>query len=243
VPSHFHPQAQPAGAFEIAYVGAMSGWWTLIEQRAPAGPLKRLYAKWNRLGIYERTALDQRTSSPLVIGRAIHDAIAAHGSWPGAVRLKIYGNPYPDQVVERALSGAGVADVVTVLDPVPHEQVAGILARADLLFLTLPKRLDGSPGGRISAKTYEYLMTDRPILAAVPHGENWEYLADKPGVWLVEPDDERGMAEIVGELADAKFAGERRTYDRLRLREQISYETRASEFDGVIEAAIASPRR
>ncbi len=27
-------------------------------------------------------------------------------------------------------------------------------------------------------------MTDRPILAALPHGENWDFLEGKPGVWL-----------------------------------------------------------
>ena len=68
-----------------------------------------------------------------------------------------------------------------------------MLARADLLFFTLPRRPDGSRGGRISAKTYEYLLTDRPILAAVPRGENWDYLQGKPGVWLMEPDDEAAM--------------------------------------------------
>ena len=46
-------------------------------------------------------------------------------------------------------------------------------------------RTDDTPGGRIASKTYEYLMTDRPILAAVPKGENWDYYAGKPGVWLV----------------------------------------------------------
>ena len=82
------------------------------------------------------------------------------------------------------------------------------------MFLTLPKRVDGSPGGRISAKTYEYLMTDRPILAALPQGENWDYLTDKPGVWLVEPDDQQAMKQVIAELAEAKFAGRPRVFDR-----------------------------
>jgi hypothetical protein len=154
------------------------------------------------------------------------------------VGLTLYGNPYAADVVARALESAGVQSVVSVLDPFPHEQVAGILGRADLLFLTLPARVDGSRGGRISAKTYEYLMTDRPILAALPRGENWDYLADKPGVWLVEPHDEQRMKEVIVELADAKFAGTERTFDRGHLREQLSYETRAAEFDTVIRAAI-----
>jgi hypothetical protein len=127
---------------------------------------------------------------------------------------------------------------VSVLDPVPHEQVAAIVDGADLLFITLPTRLDGSRGGRISAKTYEYLTTDRPILAAVPRGENWDYLADKPGVWLVEPDDRQAMRSVIEQLARAKRAGNPLSFDRSALQEQLSYATRASEFARVIRAAI-----
>jgi glycosyltransferase involved in cell wall biosynthesis len=132
-----------------------------------------------------------------------------------------------------------VQDVVDVGGPVPHEQVAQILAAADLLFVTLPRRPDGSRGGRISAKTYEYLATDRPILAAVPPGENWDYLSGKPGVWLLAPDDEQGMSAVIAELARAKLAGSNLSFDRSALAEQLSYDTRAREFADVVREAIA----
>jgi Glycosyl transferase 4-like domain len=235
-------RAETGEDFEIAYVGAMSGWWSLIEQTAPAGLAQRAYGTWTRLGRYERTVLDDRTSSPAVIGRALLDALAEHPDWEGRVKLSVYGNPYPPDVVARALAGAGVERVVSVHGPFPHEQVAGILARADLLFVTLPARVDGSRGGRISAKTYEYLMTDRPILAAVPQGENWDYLADKPGVWLVEPNDAPRMQEVLSELAGAKLGGHATVVERGHLREQLSYETRAAEFATVIQTAIERHR-
>jgi hypothetical protein len=229
--------AQPqADRFEIAYVGAMSGWWSLLD--VEEGRLRRAYRAWRRLGRFELTALDQRTSSPAVVGHAIIDAVADRPDWQGRVSLAIYGNPYPAALVSRALAAAGVERVVSVADPVPHERVAAILARADLLFLTLPKRVDGSRGGRISAKTYEYLATDRPILAALPRGENWDYLAGKPGVWLVEPDDRAGMRAAIVELAGAKFAGHARSFDRGALLEELSYASRARQFEAVIDAAI-----
>ncbi|MFI4990046.1 MAG: glycosyltransferase [Solirubrobacterales bacterium] len=229
---------QPAQRFEIAYVGAMSGWWALIEQDEPVSGPKRAFRAWTRLGRYEHMALDERTSSPAVIGRAIADAIADRPDWAGRVKLAIHGNPYPADVVARALAAAGVQDLVDVGGPVPHERVAQIVAEADLLFLTLPTRLDGSRGGRISAKTYEYLATDRPILAAVPRGENWDYLAGKPGVWLLEPGDQRAMRDAIVELAQAKFAGRALSFDRSALAEQLSYDTRAGEFASVVRAAI-----
>ena len=86
------------------------------------------------------TTLDDRTSSPAVIGRAILQAIAEHPVWDGRVGLTLYGNPYPADVVQRALSSAGVESVVSVFDPVPHAEVTEILCRSDLLFITLPRR-------------------------------------------------------------------------------------------------------
>ena len=240
-----YPRELPAPApdrFEVAYVGAMSGWWSLIEQSERPSVARRALRAWNRLGRYEAFELDERTSSPLVIGRAIDDVLRERPDWVGRIRLTIYGNPYPDDVVARALVAAGIADVVTVNGTVAHEHVAELLARADLLFITLPARPDGSRGGRISAKTYEYLATDRPILAAVPPGENREYLDGRPGVWLTAPDDERAIADVVARLAQAKLDGESLAVDRSTLRDELSYDTRAREMDAVIRAAVERRR-
>jgi len=225
--------------FEIAYVGAMSGWWALIEQSDPPSLARRAFRMWNRLGRYRHAELDERTSSPAVIGRAIAATVGEHPDWAGRIRLSIHGNPYPEEVVARALAGAGVQEVVEVSGPIPHDRVAQLFADSDLLFLTLPSRPDGTPGGRISAKTYEYLATDRPILAAVPPGENWDYLSGKAGVWLVDPSDWQRMKDVIGGLARAKFAGRPMSFDRSGLAAELSYDTRAAEFDAVIRTAIA----
>jgi len=221
----------------------MAGWWTLIEQARATGRVKRAYDAWMRLGRYRRVELDVRTASPAVIAQAIEHAVAEHPSWRDRVQLSVYDNGYPREVVTRALAAAGIGRVVTARDPVEHERVAEILAGADLLFLTLPRRVDGSPGGRISAKTYEYLMTDRPILAAVPHGESWDFLDGRPGVWLAEPDDVEAMRAALVELAAAKFAGTPATFARESAREEISYATRGGEFEDAIRAGIAHRRR
>ncbi len=237
-PSGPTPGSGAPERFEIAYVGAMSGWWSLIGEAEQPGLARRALRAWNALGRYEAFALDERTSSPLAIGRAIHALLAEHPDWAGRVGLTIYGNPYPEDVVARALAAAGIADVVTVSGPVAHERVAGLLAGADALLITLPSRPDGSRGGRISAKTYEYLATDRPILAAVPPGENREYLDGRPGVWLVAPDDDAAMRDALAPLVQAKLAGRPLAFDRSALRGELSYDTRSREFADVIRAAV-----
>jgi glycosyl transferase family 4 len=241
--SEFRTAAPIGDGFEIVYVGAMAGWWTLIEQASPTSRLKRIYGAWTRLGRYRRVELDVRTASPAVIGQAIELALAEHAHWRDRVQMSVYDNVYPRDLVTRALAAAGIDRVVTAREPVAHEHVAELLAGADLLFLTLPRRVDGSPGGRISAKTYEYLMTDRPILAAVPRGESWDFLADRPGVWLAEPDDVEAMRAVVVELAAAKFAGRPTTFARESAREEISYASRGREFETAIRAGIARRRR
>jgi hypothetical protein len=239
------PRAEaPHGeSFELVYVGAMSGWWTLIAQSAPQSAFKRLYDAWMRLGRHTVTQLDASTASPAVVGEALKRVLAEHPEWEGRLGLTVYDNSYPRDVIARALAAAGVDRVVAVNDPVAHERVAEILGAADLLFLTLPRRVDGSRGGRISAKTYEYLMTDRPILAALPPGENRDYLAGKPGVWLTEPDDVDAQRVAITELAGAKFAGEPRRFPREREHVEISYAARAEQFEAAIRAGIERNER
>ena len=118
----YRPKPTDSADFQIAYVGAMSGWWALIEQHASVSRLRRMYGAWTRLGRYERTLLDVSTSSPAIIGRAIIDAIGEHPGWAGRVSLAVYGNPYPDSVVARALAAAKVENVITVLGPFPHDR-------------------------------------------------------------------------------------------------------------------------
>ena len=241
--TEFHPLRPSGDRFEIVYVGAMAGWWTLIEENAPASRLKDMYRAWMRLGRHRLTELDVRTASPAVIGEALVHTFAEHPDWRGRIGMTVYDSSYPRAVTSRALAAAGIEHVVTVRDAVAHEQVAEILSGADLLFLTLPRRVDRSRGGRISAKTYEYLMTDRPILAALSLGENRDYLADKPGVWLAEPDDAGAMRDAIVELATAKFAGAPRAFARERVHEEISYATRAGEFEHAIRAGIERKQR
>jgi glycosyltransferase involved in cell wall biosynthesis len=242
-PLPHEPLPYAPGRFEIVYVGAMSGWWTLIKQDAPAaGLLRRLYERWLTFGRHRLTELDTLTASPAIVGQALLAVLNEHPEWHGRIRMTVYDSSYPRELIVRALASGGIEHVVGVHDAVAHEHVAAILARADLLFLTLPLRVDGSRGGRISAKTYEYLMTDRPILAALPQGENRDYLSDKPGVWLTDPDDVDSMRRAIVELATAKLAGEQQRFTREQLREQISYDGRAVEFEAAIAAGIEHAR-
>ncbi|MBK1988974.1 glycosyltransferase [Sphaerospermopsis aphanizomenoides BCCUSP55] len=162
--------------FSIVYIGEMNGWYDVLQLQEENKSLikiaKNIYRWWIKLGKYETVKLDYKTSSPVFLGKAVKQVIAKCPDWEDKVSINIYGNQFNEQVVENVLNNQNLIDVVSVFGAIPHSEAIKIACQADLLFLTLPMRMDDSAGGRISAKTYEYLMSDRPILAAVSPGEN-----------------------------------------------------------------------
>jgi glycosyltransferase involved in cell wall biosynthesis len=232
------PSSHIDGIFRIVYTGGMGGWYPFLDDRAKPSLGKRLFHAWTRFGRYRLVKLDHRSHSPVYIGQAMRDVMERHPEWAGRIEMNVFGNQYPESVVQNVLRMHGIADFVRVYPPVPHAEVRDKVRQADLLFMALPERTDGSPGGRISAKTYEYLMTDRPILAAVPNGENREFLVGKPGVYLVEPRDCAAMADVVERLAADVFGGHPQRIDRTELQAGLTNRSRALAFAEVLESVV-----
>lgn len=235
------PPPQSNHVFRIVYTGGMSGWYPLLDAAHPPSLLKRLYRRWTRLGQHTVTTLDHRTHSPVFVGHAVKQVLDANPDWQGRVRVDIYGNTFPDTLIEEVLKTEGLRDIVHVHGRIPHAQSLERTVSSHLLFLTLPDRPDGTPGGRISAKTYEYLMTDRPILAAVPPGENQDYLRDKPGVYLAAPHDIDAMAAVIEPLAAQTFAQTPPRVNRTSLHPSLHFEARAEAFDAVLHDTLGMP--
>jgi hypothetical protein len=187
------------GDFRIVYIGGMTGWHAF----GTSGKswlfrlAKRLLTAWNRLGRYTIAELDHRGSSPVFVAKAAQQVMRDNPKMTCRIKIEIYGSRPDQATVDGLLKTQQITDVVTVHGPVPNAAAIKLAREADLLFLALPDRLDGCLGGRISAKTYEYMMTDRPILAAVPPGENAEFLGSIPGVTIVRPTDSLGMARAI----------------------------------------------
>ncbi|QDL11185.1 hypothetical protein DP113_27720 [Brasilonema octagenarum UFV-E1] len=221
--------------FEIVYIGGMNGWYDFYYRLEKQSVLKKLYKAWIRLGIYEQVKIDHRSSSPVFVAKAIQQVIAQNPNWEKEIQLVIHGNPVPKHIVQTVLENQKQTDVVSVFGSVSHHQALQLARSGDLLLITLPNRPDGSSGGRISCKTYEYLMTDRPILAAVPKGENWDYLKDKPGVWLVEPTDTEAMSRVISEVVSAHFSNSPLRFDRTALQQELSYVNLAEDYLKILD--------
>jgi glycosyltransferase involved in cell wall biosynthesis len=223
----------PDGPVRVVYIGSMGGWYDWYKRRPVLSGLKRM---WDDFGRYRVTRLDHRTHTPVFVGRAVQKVLATRPDWTGKISVDCYGGRVAtEEQIRKVLEVTGLSDVVRVHGPQPRSEIANQTRTADLLFQCVQKRTDGSPGGRIASKTYEYLMTDRPVLAAVPRGENWNYYADKPGVFLVAPDDVDGMARAITHVCELKF--DRRQplrIDRSALREELSYAHRSRELETVL---------
>jgi hypothetical protein len=79
-----------------------------------------------------------------------------------------------------------------------------------------------------------------PVLAAVPYGENWDYLQDKPGVWLVEPTDVEAMKEVIAHIATAKFSGSPLRFDRSHLKNELSYQILVQDYLKIFDSICST---
>jgi hypothetical protein len=230
---------RPEDPWTILYAGNMSGWVEFFDPPGRTPVLKKVLAAWNRLGQHTRMRHDLKGSSPYYLVQAIRRLGEQAPALESRFRFELIGNNYPEFIIERALRHGNLADLVSVSGALPHKETLSRLQSADVLFMCLPGRLDGTPGGRISAKTYEYLATDRPILAALPAGENREYLQGQPGVWITEPHDVNAMTHALQEIEIAtQAAGGCLRFSRDHLLKHVGYAELTREFETVLRSAL-----
>ena len=135
-----------------------------------------------------------------------------------AVEAVARDEPEAAATVEVVLAGVFTEDdravasrypFVRLCDFVPHAQTIGLIRSADLLFLPMHDLPAGCRAAIVPHKTYEYLASGRPLLAAVPDGDARDLLEAAGSPRLCRPADTVAMAEIVREEITRKHAGER----------------------------------
>jgi len=122
-----------------------------------------------------------------------------------------------------------------------HAESIALMRSADLLFLPMQNLPPGRRSSTVPGKTYEYLASGRPILAAVPDGDARDILESWPSALICRPDDTDAIASAIA----AALAGE--TDERVGggRAQRFSYRHLAGEVAAVLDEAIlrSSPAR
>jgi hypothetical protein len=102
-----------------------------------------------------------------------------------------------------------IGDAVSVCEHgyLTHADSVALMRTADLLFLPMHDVAWGRRATIVPGKTYEYLASGRPILAAVPDGDARDLLARSPQARLCRPTDTGAMEEIIRFEATARRLG------------------------------------
>jgi hypothetical protein len=117
-----------------------------------------------------------------------------------------------------------------------HRQTIELMTSADLLFLPMHDVPEGRRVAIVPCKTYEYLGSRRPILAAVPDGDARDFLNAYGAAHICRPTDVAGIKGGIARALARVDAGDPPPTVNEELLGGLDRRTLAKEVAAVIEA-------
>jgi glycosyltransferase involved in cell wall biosynthesis len=174
--------------------------------------------------------VDMLTRSHVFLLEAVESLMASRPDLTGRLEILLAGVLTPAD-----LEVAARYPFVRPLGFRPHHETVNLIRSADLLFLPMHDLPAGRRARLVPCKTYEYLASGRPILAAVPDGDARDLLAGQPGVHLCRPAEVAEMGRVVAAL----MAGDRQqSVDRLPRLARYERGALAAELAGLYRAVL-----
>jgi glycosyltransferase involved in cell wall biosynthesis len=179
----------PDGRFRIVHAGYLHTELGLAHRRHP----------WlRRLAGGDAFKIDLLSRSHVYLLRALELLERETPGITDQIELRLIGTTSAaDEAVVRA---SPIAKSVTFSGYRDHLACVHELVEADVLFLPLHRVEKGARARIVPGKTYEYLASGRPILAAVPPGDARDLVLSTGAGIVVEPDDVAGLAAAVRAL-------------------------------------------
>jgi glycosyltransferase involved in cell wall biosynthesis len=145
-----------------------------------------------------RSQVDILGRSPIVLFLAMQKWFSQCPDVKKDVKIIFVGNMTESDNL--LIKNSSIFENVILKGYLPHTENIKILRTADLLFLPmhnlpLEERSTTMPG-----KTYEYMASGRPILAAVPNGDAKDILSKSGTSFICSPDDIEGMIKIMSKV-------------------------------------------
>jgi glycosyltransferase involved in cell wall biosynthesis len=180
------PARREDRAFRIVHSGYFH-----TERAGEAAGIRRL------LGGLPVRGVDFLARSHVYLLQAIDRLVAAEPRLANTIEVHLVGvSSAADRVVSARSS------VVREHGYKSHAETLDLVRSADLLFLPMQDLPTGVRAGLVPGKTYEYLASGRPILAAVPEGDARELLSEAGTALICGPRDVDRMAELIGRAID-----------------------------------------
>lgn len=150
--------------------------------------------------------VDILTRSHVMLIEALKRWCNEHPQLRAHLEVVFVGEETPESLM--VVKNAGLSDVVRFAGYLPHRESLQLVRGADLLFLPMHNLPPGQRCLIVPGKTYEYMASGRPILAAVPDGDARDFL-NRCGTALVcRPDDVAGMMQYLEQAYRAWRSGQ-----------------------------------
>lgn len=138
------------------------------------------------------SSADPLTRSHVYLVRAIQEL--RDEGWKSADQIELH---LAGRLTDADLSVIANADFVTTHGFLSHRETVGLMRSAALLFLPMHDVAEGQRVSIVPCKTYEYLASERPILAAVPDGDARDLLTEAGNAYLCRPSDVAAMKRAI----------------------------------------------
>ena len=173
------------------------------------------------------------TRSHVFLLEAVNDLLATRPDTVGRIEVHLAG--VTTQTDEEIAAGC---PAVRLHGYLPHAESVRLLQSADLLFLPMQKLAPGLRSGNVPGKTYEYLASGRPILAAVPEGDARDLLERAGAAYVCEPDDVAAMKEILAARVAALDDGDRPPVRDREVVARYEWGDLAAEVAGILDSIL-----
>ena len=136
--------------------------------------------------------VDILTRSHLFLLEAVERLIADNPSLASTIEIHLAGVLSPTD-----REAAARSPVVRTPGYLTHAETVTLMRSADLLFLPMQNLPPGIRSSTVPGKTYEYLASGRPILAAIPEGDARDLLLQAGTAHICQPDDTDAIAAAI----------------------------------------------
>jgi glycosyltransferase involved in cell wall biosynthesis len=148
--------------------------------------------------------------SPEALFRAIGALRQEQADLADVLSVEFWGWNWNADIMGLAQS-YGIVDTVHAMGVLKYRQALLRLCQSDMLLLVIPRSGAGKEETVFTGKLFEYLYSGNPILALAPTtGAAAHVIRENGAGHVVEPDDWKGVRDILRDELDAFRRGERR---------------------------------